>query len=214
MTATQTSSSKTVSGIIAFLGWFALIAQFVLMFDARTTAVGEMIVRYFSYFTILSNGLVTFYCTFIFFPSPSSLRHFFSRVTTATAIVVYIAVVGLVYNTILRLLWNPEGTQQLVNEMLHTFIPLAFVLYWLFFVPKKELTWTSFFPWLIFPFLYCLYILIRGSFSHFYPYPFMDVQQLGYLKVIRNSVLVTFVFMGFSLVFIGIAKMRNQKSES
>ncbi|MDB5272569.1 MAG: hypothetical protein JWO58_936 [Chitinophagaceae bacterium] len=213
MTTTTSSSSKTIAGIIAFLGWFALIAQFVLMFEARTTSVGEMMVRFFSYFTILCNTLVTVYCTLQLFPSDSAISRFFSRATTATAIAVYITIVGLVYNTILRLLWKPEGTQQLVDELLHTFLPLAFMGYWLFFVVKKELTWTSFFPWLIFPFVYCIYILIRGSFSNFYPYPFMDVNQLGYLIVIRNSIFVTAVFLCFSLLFIGIGKLRNQRSE-
>ncbi|MFZ5976285.1 MULTISPECIES: Pr6Pr family membrane protein [unclassified Hydrotalea] len=33
--------------------------------------------------------------------------------------------------------------------------------------------------WLIYPLLYLVYILIRGSFSGFYPYPFVNVLQIG-----------------------------------
>jgi Co/Zn/Cd efflux system component len=136
---------------------------------------------------------------------------FFSKPSVATAIAVYIAVVGLVYNVVLRFLWNPEGMQQLVDELLHTFIPIAFVAYWFFFVAKKELTWTSFIPWLIYPLVYCIYILIRGVFSDFYPYPFMDVSKLGFGKVLVNSLIVTAVFLGFSLLFIGIGRKSNAK---
>jgi len=45
-----------------------------------------------------------------------------------TAITVYITIVGLVYNVILRFLWKPEGLQFIVDELLHTVIPLLLLV--------------------------------------------------------------------------------------
>ena len=196
-------------GLIALLGWFALIVQYKLMFDNRQTSLIEMNIRFFSYFTILTNALVTIYCTLLLFKTPTRWERFFSRPTVTTAVTLYIAVVGFIYNIILRFLWSPTGMQRVVDELLHSIIPLAFVGYWFFFTPTKTLQWKSFLPWLIYPSCYCLFILVRGSFSAFYPYPFMEVNTLGLNQVLLNSLGLTGLFFAFSLLFIGIGKLKN-----
>lgn len=205
------SSSKILLGFIAALGWFALIAQFILMFNARTTSTPEMVIRYFSFFTILTNLLVTVYSTTLIVWPASLLGRFFNRPTVGTATNVYIIAVGLIYNVILRALWKPVGMQRVVDELLHTIIPFLFLLYWVLFLAKKELKWNAFFPWLIYPLVYCLYILGRGYLSGFYPYPFMDVTKLGYKQVLLNSMGVTIVFLGFSVLFINIGRIKSKK---
>lgn len=128
------------------------------------------------------------------------------RASTATALTVYILIVGAVYNLILRPLWAPEGLQRLVDELLHTVNPLYFLVYWLVFVNKEALQWKHVFRWLLYPLVYCIYILARGSFTGAYPYPFIDAAQLGMSRVLLNCVMLSLVFLVVSLVFIGIAK--------
>jgi len=205
------SSSKRLLGLIALLAWFAIIVQLLLMIDARVTSIFETTIRYFSFFTILTNLLVAIYSAVLVIHPLSSWGLFFSRLSVGTATTVYIVVVGLIYNTILRFQWQPEGMQRVVDELLHAIIPALFLLYWFFFLSKKQLAWNAFIPWLIYPFLYCVYILVRGSFSGFYPYPFMDVMKLGYPTVIINSLGVTAAFLGFSLLFLLIGKIRSSK---
>ncbi|MDF2454317.1 MAG: hypothetical protein K0R51_310 [Cytophagaceae bacterium] len=204
------SSSKLTLGLIAIVAWLAIIVQFVLMIEARVSPILETSIRFFSFFTILTNLLVALYSTVLTIQPSSSWGRFFSRLSVGTATTVYIVVVGLIYNTILRFQWQPQGMQRVVDELLHAIVPTLFLIYWFAFLSKKPLPWNSFFPWLIYPFFYCLYILIRGSFSGFYPYPFMDVSKLGYQQVVINSLGVTTVFLGFSLLFIFIGKIRKQ----
>ncbi len=137
---------------------------------------------------------------------------FFSKSTTGTAIAVYITIVGIVYNIILRFIWNPQGLQMVVDESLHLIIPVLFILYWLIFAPKAGLRWKNVFPWLIFPLVYILLILIRGALSGFYPYPFIDVKTLGYNKVLLNSGGLCIAFLLLSLLFVAIAKMMSRYS--
>lgn len=209
-------SNKIFPVCIAILGWFALIAQFQINITSGVAPGGELLVRYFSYFTILTNLLVAVCCTCIAANPQQGWGAFFSKTQTLTAITVYILVVGIVYNIILRFLWQPKGLQKLVDELLHSIIPVLFLLYWLLFINKQTLQWKQVFSWLIYPLIYLLFILIRGSFSGFYPYPFVNAGDLGIKKVLLNSIAITILFtiVGLLLIAAGKWQYRQHKEES
>lgn len=188
----------------ALLVWFAVIAQFYLAIVNRTTPASEAVIRFFSYFTILTNMLVALSFTLALIAPHSRSGIFFTKPATLTAITVYISVVGIIYNVILRSLWQPAGLQLLVDELLHTINPIFFILFWLFFVHKSDIRWKSIWSWMLYPALYCIYSLVRGSFSGFYPYPFMDVDVLGYNKVFINIIFIVvfFLLLSFGLVYL------------
>jgi len=190
---------KTLALIFAALAWFAVTAQFVLMLGNRVVPLGEAVIRFFSFFTILTNMLVAMFFTW----QAIGGRKF--KAGTLTAIATYITIVGLVYQVVLRQLWEPAGLQQLVDELLHSVIPLLTIGYWYRYEHRHDISYKQLSNWLIFPFAYLVYILIRGYFTGFYPYPFMDVSELGFFNVMRNALglLVLFVFVSVVLVSIG-----------
>ena len=59
---------------------------------------------------------------------------------------------------------------------------------------------------MLYPFIYLIAILARGHVSGFYPYPFVDVTQLGYPKVLVNSLMVVLVFVGIAVLLIKLSK--------
>lgn len=199
------AGNRIFIGLIALTGWFAISVQFYLMLHNRVTSVSEMIVRFFSFFTILTNILVAITASALFIKR-SGIPGFLQRPNTLTASAVYIFIVGLIYNLILRHIWDPKGMQRLVDELLHLIIPVLFIIYWFLFVSKHELKWSNLWGWLLYPFIYIVYVLVRGAFSGFYPYPFVDVNLHGYRQVAINSILITLLFIFFSLLFIGIGK--------
>ena len=135
---------------------------------------------------------------------------YFKRPSVATAITVYIIIVGVVYNIVLRPLWNPQGLQLVVDELLHSVIPVLMLAYWFAFVPKGKLGWKQFLPWMLYPLIYLVYVLIRGSLSGYYPYPFINVESLGYEKVFINCGFVFGTFIFFSLLLIGLSKIKSK----
>jgi hypothetical protein len=203
---------RTLLIILTVLGWFALAGQFYLIIENRIASMPETIIRYFGFFTILTNILVALCCTVLVLKSNSFMGNFFIKYTTITAIAVYITVVGLVYNLILRFLWNPRGAEKVVDELLHTVIPILFILFWLVYIPKAFIKWKNIFIWLTFPFLYLVCILIRGSFTGYYPYPFVDVIQVGYNKVFINSLGMLVVFLLISILFVAIDRFVKHPS--
>jgi len=189
--------------VLGFIGaWSALIAQFYLSMQNSIVPVDESIIRYFSFFTVLTNILVAVCFTFLLLKK--ELGSFFTKPSTLTATAVYITVVAIIYNLILRFTWEPKGLQLVVDELLHAIVPLLFVVYWLMYVPKDSLKWRDTFSWLIYPFIYLMFILFRGSVSGFYPYPFVDVVKYGYETVFVNCFYVMLVFLGLSLLSIWI----------
>jgi len=206
------SSAKIFAATTAAIGWFALVLQFYLIIENRVASVAETIARYFGFFTILTNILVAISFTAVYLKGINAQAGFFTKPKTLTASTVYITIVGLIYNVILRFQWAPEGLAKLVDELLHTVIPIGCIVFWLSFVPKQTINWKNIFPWLLYPLLYITYTLLRGSFAQWYPYPFVDVLTLGYNKVLVNCVFVTIAFIVVAALFIGIAKMMGKRS--
>lgn len=196
-TKTQNNNSRRnwIDLIGFFLGWFSIIGQLVLMLQNRQTDVFETLIRFFSFFTILTNILVAFYFTSRI---PIFNKISFGKISstgTLTAFTVFILVVGLVYQIVLRNTWHPTGFQRIIDELLHSVIPLFVLIYWFLFADSTELKFQNFKNWLWFPILYFVYVIIRGHFSNFYPYPFINVSEIGYFQVLINFLIVSAFFL-------------------
>jgi len=77
---------------------------------------------------------------------------------------------------------------------------------------KKTIELKSLLKWLLYPIVYIALVLIRGSFSSFYPYPFLDVQTLGIGKVLTNSLFLLIVMVIFLVLFYFIGKKFSKKT--
>jgi len=182
------SKSKVLcASIVVFFAWLAILLQLYLTEGS--------VLNFFSYFTILCNFLIALSLTFSTFMSKTSAGIFFSSGSVQTATALYIFIVGLVYNLVLRGLWVLTGWQLVVDNMLHVVSPILYILYWLIFSPKEKLNWKNGIYWTIFPLCYLIYSLIRGAIVNWYPYPFLNVGNIGYEKVFIN------VFAMFFFVF-------------
>lgn len=143
-----------------------------------TVAKGFGIVNFFSYFTNLSNLLVSV----AFIVSALRLLRSSEPKQSDTAIrggsVVYIVFVGIVFNTLLREVELGELLPW-VKAIVHFIVPIAALLDWLICPPRRQLPFSVAFYWMIFPAVYVAYSLIRGSIVGFYPYPFFNPGAVG-----------------------------------
>jgi hypothetical protein len=126
-----------------------------------------------------------------------------------TAITIYILIVCLVYQLILRSAWTPTGLQKLVDELLHSIIPILVLIYWYLYENKKDLSYQQIPYWAIYPLIYLLLYLDKRLFFRFLSLSFVNVLDLGYFQVfISPWVLLLFVML--SILFIRIAKSLNR----
>lgn len=195
--------------VLTLLEWPALIAQFILQQQNSATDRGESLIRFFSYYTILTNILVAVYVTVQLTRAGSRQTGFFFKPSVQTAIALHITVVGLIYNLLLRQLWVSWGLQAVLHELLHTAIPLLMIIYWWIWVDTRRLQYGNIPSWLVYPAVYSIFVMLRGHFAGWYPYPFLDLPTLGYSQVFINCVLMIVVFVLFSLLFVIAGKRKK-----
>ncbi len=198
---------KTIESVGLITGWFAVMAQFVLMLQNRVTAIPETIIRFFSFFTVLTNILVALYFTSMAFQLNKKPFSVFFKNGTITALATFILLVGLVYQIILRSIWEPSGLQMVVDELLHTIIPLYFLIYWFLYAEPLDFKFKGLWYWILYPLVYFIYIIIRGHLSKFYPYPFVNVTEIGYVGVAQNFI----VILGSVILLIAILVLLGKR---
>jgi len=192
----------TAAVTMALLGWFALALQLGLIVANATDSL-TAVFNFFSYFTILTNILVAAVLTVPLLGSDAA-RLASASVRSATA--VYIAIVGSVYVLVLQDLWNPQGWQALADVLLHKVVPVLYIAYWCAFVQKTSLGWRDIPRWQIYPLLYFVYAVARGWLTGWYAYPFIDVSQLGFARVLLNAAGLVAVFVLSSALVVGIGR--------
>lgn len=177
--------SRTWHIITAVLTWAALILQLVLVLQggrvldeaAAPAPLGTRLVRFISYFTVLSNLLVAVTTTTLVLGQERYPTWW--KVLRLNA-VVCIAVTGLVHWFLLRPLLDLDGADWLADKLLHLAVPFVAVIGWAVFGPRGAVSSRLLLPSLSFPIGWLVYTLVRGAVVDWYPYPFLDVNLHGY----------------------------------
>lgn len=199
---------KTKSAFfLAVMASVSVVTQYYLMIENRVTTISETTIRFFSFFTILTNLIVAVFFILYTLKHKNEQPSIINKPGTLTAVTVYITIVGLVYQILLRHIWEPKGIQRIVDELLHTILPILVILFWYCYENKAMISYKLIPRWLVYPMFYLLFIVARGSISGFYPYPFVDVENLGLLKVLLNSAGLVCLFIGIATLFIKIGKI-------
>lgn len=194
---------------IAVIGWLALVAQLVLHLKIPGVESGELLIRFFSYYTILTNLLVAVFATAQLLASDNTQKGLLFGPGMETAIALHITIVGVIYNLLLRGLWTEGGLQAVLNDVLHTLIPIMVLIYWWKFTNASVLRYGQIFSWLIYPVVYFVFIGLRGAASGWYPYPFLDVTTIGYPQALLNCLFVALAFLSFSLILVFLGKKKG-----
>ena len=199
----------------ALAGWAGLAIQQYLILYSRWLVDASLLgglVNFFSFFTVLSNTLAAVVLSYALVSRPSAGRSFFLQPAVSSGVTVSIVVVGLAYSVLLRHLWSPEGWQFIADELLHDVMPLLFLGYWWFCVPKGTLRLKHIGYWVIYPLVYFAYVLLRGHELGQYQYPFIDVGALGYPQVFMNAGGILAGFIVIALAMVGLDKRLKSSS--
>lgn len=198
-------ASRALAALIAVISWCAFIAQTDITINrlvARGGGVLEGLDRLSMYLTNLTILMSALVFTSLALSLKTPLSRFCRQPSVISAVVAYLAFVGIAYNLLLRHLWAPTGYRALVNESLHTVVPLLSMVYWIFFVPVFHSSVRKSLLWLVYPLGYLAITLWRGAASGFYPYPFINVSTLGYPRVMLNASLLLAGFIGLMVLLI------------
>lgn len=192
--------ARSLFGATSLLVTYGLVLQIVVAAgneDARFASVPARVVTSLSFFTIQSNIIVavTTGLLAVRLDRPSLLFR-----VLRLAGVLAIAVTGVVFHIALSDLRELTGKEKAADWVLHTASPLLCVAGWLVFGPRGQVTRRVALLSVVFPVAWLAYTLVRGAVVEdrtgrdWYPYPFLDVVDLGYGRVVVNIVVVAVLF--------------------
>jgi len=210
------TAARTWHAATFAFGAFGVIAQ--LWIVATQTLTEEMVqlsdpIRLWnvlSYFTIWSNILVTV-VAFLLARNPDRTGSTFN--TFRFASVVMITITGLIYALVLAKVWEPTGWQKIADETLHYSVPFLAVVGYLMFGPRPRFSLATLWRSLTIPLAWIGYTLIRSPFitytedgktRHWYPYHFINVDDIGYGKALLNiaAIFLLLLVVGWVYVFL------------
>lgn len=147
--------------------------------------------NFFSFFTIQSNIAAAILLLYLALANNMSQRVQVVR----GAVVLYMLMTGVIFALLLSGLADVRLTAvPWDNTVLHYIMPIVVVLDWILYPPKKKLPIQAVWAWVVFPLVYVVYTLLRGSMVSWYPYPFLNPQTSSYIDVgIVSMVMALFV---------------------
>lgn len=195
--------------LLMIVAWVALLLQLGLslqaaLADGRPVTEGLMV--YFGYFTIWTNLFVALALTLPADGRFGRLHRFFNHPQILACAATSMILVGLAYHFLLRQIWNPEGLQWIADLLLHYVMPAGFCVHWFRSSPKSPLPWWSPLVWSLYPFLYFCHALVRGLLLDAYPYPFIDVTEIGYLPASLNALTLMAAFGLVGIIMLAAGK--------
>jgi hypothetical protein len=142
-----------------------------------TVGIATRMVQTLSFFTIQSNLLVLVVAITLVIDPGRDGR--FWRVLRLDALL-GIAITGLVFELVLIDYVDPTGWQLVATIGFHYIAPWATVLGWVLFGPRPRIDRSTVAWAFVWPVAWIAYTFVRGAFVDWYPYPFLDVDKVGY----------------------------------
>ena len=204
---------KPALAVLAIISWAGVLLQFWLSINlalANGKTIGEGIIIFLGYFTVLTNLLVALTATLPLIAGSSRLGHWFAKPMVLGSATTSILIVGIAYHFLLRNVWQPQGLQLLADIVLHYVVPVLTFAYWFVFPPSAKLGVFAPLAWCLYPISYFVYVFARGVLLGSYPYYFIDVTRLGYGKALLNSFGLLIIFIILGTVLLGVATLRNR----
>jgi hypothetical protein len=180
---------KLISYFRIFFGLLVLVAVVVQFIDSATK--GGDIANFFSFFTIQANILAAIVLLIVGFGTLTRKKSNPQFAFLRGAATLYMVMTGIIFALLLSdVVADLQTTIPWVNTVLHYAMPVVMLIDWLAFPPKFKFSFRTTVYWLAFPILYLIYSLIRGVYTGWYPYPFINPDANGWPALIITSIFI------------------------
>jgi len=129
------------------------------------------------------------------------------------ALLLYILTTGILYQVLLAgTIEETSVIKSILLQINHGITPIAFLIDWIFFTPRKVIVPKYLFLWLIYPAFYLLISILYGVGNGVYLYYFLDINKLGInsFLVSLGGLMVFFLLLSSIILFIHNAWCRKQ----
>jgi hypothetical protein len=212
MSAETNTTARRVVGTARLAA--AVILSIALVFQITEKVINNDMIpqEYFSYFTIQW----TMICIVVLAVGGLlALRHpvdtaLYTTIRMST--LAYAVVTAVVYNVLLRGIPD-EGfvVTPWPGEIMHVWVPIFFVVDWLFSPGRPALPWKAIGIAIIYPIAWVTFTLVRGAIDGWFPYPFLE-PETGFLSVATYVVAISAFVIGLAALAIWYSRTRASRS--
>lgn len=177
--------------------------------DPRLGSALGRVANLYTYFTIQSNLLVGIAAALVALGRTRDAAWFRALFVAA---LLAISITALVWHVVLA---GPpgalSGAATLGDTLVHTISPALFAVGWLLFGPRVFSVRAVLLS-LVYPLAWLAFTLVRGAIADYYPYPFMDVTDIGYARTVVNLSIVVGLALVIALAFTGVERVLGRRS--
>jgi hypothetical protein len=192
--------------LLVLAGFFGLLLIFGV-FD------GKFKISILNYFTILSNLLCVVYFIldlgYIYKNRRDGTKTVWCPALKGIAMMA-VTVTWLVAHFVLGLRFTMSDSSGISLLFVHYLIPIMVIIDWLLFDPKGLIKAYSPLVWPLGPLLYFAYAMVAARIGNGigdqsrYPYPFLDVDKLGWGTVLLTVLIMVAAFVVLGYIYFGI----------
>ena len=194
-------STRMLAGATALVAWASLGIQLALLLNAMNMV--PALWRFLGFFTILTNLLAAIMATEIASGRTDRLSGPAARMAVTAAILL----VGIAYWFLLAPLWTPTGWQLAADIGLHLAVPVLTFALW-FAMSGNGLGWRDVPKAAIWPALYAVYALVRGTFDGWYAYWFLNPKDQSTAELLISVAGLTLLVMAIGAALVAIDRRR------
>ncbi|WP_369026169.1 Pr6Pr family membrane protein [Qipengyuania sp. RANM35] len=197
-------SGRVVAGTISLAALAAIVVQCNLNLerDGSPLVAFALLLRFFTLWANLAAGVL------LGWVAARGRIHAGIPFALATAL----AIVAVVYWALLAADHHPIGWDRYTNQMHHTIVPLATIIWWAKFTRPVDAGWRSIPIVTIAPLAYTGFALTYGAISGFYPYFFLDVPKFGMAQVLVNLIGLAAAFMLFGALLLALRRLVSPRA--
>ncbi|WP_418969385.1 Pr6Pr family membrane protein [Alloscardovia omnicolens] len=219
------SGARVAWWVVSALAWFGVIVTNIgNIFDVYPRESGhwpglyghsahgmagawQRFIEGMSYFTMVSNIVVAVVFTMLALGMRKTAWH----VALVNTALLMISVTSLVFLVAILPFLHLRGLALLTSPWQHMVVPIAVWIVWAMWGPRDffggfargEILLRSY----MIPWLWAVWMLAYGAVTHYYPYGFVNVNQLGYASVMVSLCVVMILALFFELLFYWIDRL-------
>ncbi|MCK5388017.1 MAG: Pr6Pr family membrane protein [Candidatus Izimaplasma sp.] len=177
--------------VSAFIG--ILLDTIVHVFIEPSIA---LTIKLYLYFTIQSNLIVFIYFLLILLDEKRDKGRYRSMFG---GVLIYIFITMSVFIIFLQAIFHPTGVGFFGNLFVHYITPGLVITYFIYERQNYHFEYKDVLLWLIYPLSYIAFVIILGSLTGDYLYPFFQVEVVGILGIViaMSSLIILFLLLSF-----------------
>ena len=194
--------------ILCVIGWTTVIIGIPLnILDGRIS-------YYFYYFSVQSVLIVDIWLTIALIYANKEKKPKVLESPVRGAVTLYTTVTFLVFAILIAPTYQPEGLYILTSFITHYLIPIGFIFDWFLTETDVQYKYSFGLYWTIYPLIYLIYTLVRGYFTGFYPYTFLDLNSISIIRLIINVIFLIALFLLLGFLYISVNRIIFKKKNS